>query len=195
VLPHAAWANINGFGDGSGYTLSANAAAAAAGVPVILSADELKITSQTPDQAASFFYNAPQDIGAFICQFDYQMVSGPPSPADGMAFVIQNDPLGPSALGESGHCRGYAGYMDAIENSFAMSLNLWNGGDARFARQSLMLVRKAPLHHESPSFLNAGMSPQDPRFPSGPEPWKRDMAFDVTGFMVYYCLREWGLRV
>ncbi len=112
---------IDGFGDGSQYTLNANAGAQTAGVPAI-NGGELQITSTANSQGTSVYHNTPKDIRTFRIEFDYQLTDPGTGtyPADGMALVIQN--AGLDALGTGGGGRGYLGITDSV----AVSLNLWS---------------------------------------------------------------------
>jgi hypothetical protein len=58
-------------------------------------------------------------IGAFKASFVYQDVGG--GGADGVAFVLQNDPRGTTALGGSGGSLGYSG----ITPSVALQINIY----------------------------------------------------------------------
>lgn len=72
-------------------------------------------------QTRSAWYLFPQDINAFEASFEYLALSGMDM-ANGMAFVLQNDPAGPSALGGGGGGLGYTG----ISPSFALLLNIFD---------------------------------------------------------------------
>ena len=77
---------ILGFGDGSGYTLNSSSTPAPS-----ISNGTLTLTNfGGAFRAASAFYDTPQSTGSFTAVFTYQ-ASGP---ADGMTFVMQNDPHG-----------------------------------------------------------------------------------------------------
>ena len=120
-------AQISGFG--SGFTLNANTYAQTSGLPAILaSGATLQLTDTNrnainPDptsydggnEASSAFFATPQSVGAFNAQFTYQEdTTGDTNPktlstnantldpADGFAFVLQNDTRGSSALGDAG---------------------------------------------------------------------------------------------
>ncbi len=56
------------------------------------------MTADVANQAASAFYDTRQSTGSFTAAFTYQ-ASGV---ADGITFVIQNDPNGLNALGSLG---------------------------------------------------------------------------------------------
>lgn len=79
------------------------------------------LTDGGSGQARSAWYLFPQDINAFQASFEYLDVGG--GGADGMAFVLQNDPAGVSALGGAGGGLGYLG----IAPSFALLINIYAG--------------------------------------------------------------------
>ncbi len=106
----SAHAQISGIGSGS-FTTNGSAA---------ISGATLTLTSNGGSQAGSAFFNTPQTISAFTSQFIYTP-SGDRS-GDGVAFVLQNDPTGASALGAGGGFLGYTG----ITPSAAVELNIYS---------------------------------------------------------------------
>lgn len=102
--PVAAWADIlSGFDNGVGWTPNTNGT----GGPTFAD-NSLTLTDGGFGEARSAFYNTPQDVvtHGFFAQFDYQVSGGAGSPADGFAFVIQNDSRGVNALGGNGNALG-----------------------------------------------------------------------------------------
>ncbi len=83
----------------------------------------LRLTDGPGNAARSVFFQLPQYIGAFNASFTYQDVSGS---ADGVAFVLQNDPRGTSALGGDGGSLGF-GTANPITPSAAVELNIYSG--------------------------------------------------------------------
>jgi len=81
----------------------------------------LTLTDNGGSEARSFFFNFPQYIGAFLATFTYQ--AGGNRAADGMAFVLQNDPRGAAALGGGGGSLGVSGITPSVE----LELNLYAG--------------------------------------------------------------------
>jgi hypothetical protein len=79
------------------------------------------LTDGTSDENRSGWFAFPLYVGAFEASFTYQDVGG--DGADGVAFVIQNDPRGTTALGLAGGGLAYAG----ITNSVALLLNIYSG--------------------------------------------------------------------
>ena len=147
-------AQISGFG--SGFTLNANTYAQTSGLPAILaSGATLQLTDTNrnainPDptsydggnEASSAFFATPQSVGAFNAQFTYQEdTTGDTNPktlstnantldpADGFAFVLQNDTRGSSALGDAGEVLGYGSNSGtpAISPSAAIEFNVYSG--------------------------------------------------------------------
>lgn len=131
-----AWADIAGFtqaGVGpNDFTLNANAQALAQGVPNI-SGGVLNLTTNNQSEASSAFFNTPQAINNWTATYTYTKGVGTANPADGFAFVLQNDPRGVSALGDGGGALGYSG-GGAIVNSSAALYDIYNGGAANQTR-------------------------------------------------------------
>jgi hypothetical protein len=71
----------------------------------------------------SAWFPYPLYVGGFQASFTYQDMNGLSTDGDGVAFVLQNDPLGTAALGVAGGGLGYAG----ITNSAAVLLNIYSG--------------------------------------------------------------------
>lgn len=108
--------NTNGVGwNGNQGAVGYTAPFVAAGV--------LTLTENVGSQVRSLFFNYPQYIGAFKAAFTYQDGSGAGNVADGVAFILQNDPRGTSALGGAGGSLGVSG----IVPSFELELNLYAG--------------------------------------------------------------------
>ena len=86
----------------------------------------LTLTTAGFNQRGSAFNNAKQDITVFTTQFIFQATGGTNPRADGVAFVIENDPAGTSALStlDGGSSLGYQG----ISPSVALELNTFNFG-------------------------------------------------------------------
>ena len=82
----------------------------------------LTLTESTGSSAHSAFFNAPLYIGNFLATFVYQdlTIGG----ADGAAFVLQNDPRGPTAIGGGGGSLGVSGITPSAELEF----NIYAGG-------------------------------------------------------------------
>jgi Bacterial lectin len=87
----------------------------------IINSNTFVVSDGTPGENRSAWFRDPLYVGAFQASFTYQDVGG--GGADGIAFVIQNDPRGTNALGYTG---GGLGYCD-ITPSIAVLLNIYNG--------------------------------------------------------------------
>lgn len=119
-LSQPARGDIMGFGDGSAYTLNSISTPA----PSISGGTLTLTTDGGAFQAASAFYDTRQSTGSFTAVFTYQ-ASGV---ADGITFVVQNDPNGLNALGSLGSGLGYAatgGNPQEILNSAALEVDFY----------------------------------------------------------------------
>ena len=109
---------VTGF-DGNGADWTVNSTTIV-GVPI--TNNVLTLTDNNNSEARSAFLNElVQPTNGFTATFTYQ--AGGNKAADGVAFVLQNDPRGASALGAAGGSLGYAG----ITNSAAVELNIFTG--------------------------------------------------------------------
>jgi hypothetical protein len=106
--------------------------------------------------------------------FTINQFGGSSPPADGLAFVIQNDPRGARALGPGGGGLGYGpqqpGPLDAadIRNSLAIKFDLFNNVGEGI---------------NSTGIFTDGRSPtvRDPSLPPTPTPTAPDRSVDLTG--------------
>src|SRR6267142_4440511 len=100
----------------------------------------LRLNSASTHKVGSAWYNTAQPVsGGFTTIFTFKISdtgATDPFPADGLAFVIQNDTRGATALGGDGGCIGYsadAGICDntfftGISNSLAVELDTFQNG-------------------------------------------------------------------
>ena len=110
---------VSGFSNtGTGWTTASNGAF----TPTI-SNNVLTLTkSGIGNTASAVWLNTPVAVSApFTASFTYTMSATSGTPADGVAFVLQNSPNGTSALGLGGGDDGYTG----ITNSGAFVLDLY----------------------------------------------------------------------
>ncbi len=98
-----------GFASGAPMALNGSAS---------LSGTSLVLTNGGLHQAASAFFNAPQNIQSFNTNFKFQLTN---PLADGFTFTIQN--AGPTALGSDGSSLGYAGIVDSMAVKFDIHQN------------------------------------------------------------------------
>src|SRR5437899_1726240 len=122
---------FNDFSSTAGLTLLA---------PAAQSGNVLRLTPGGIHQVGGAWFNTAQPVaGGFTTIFTFQISNpnnGNPFPADGIAFVIQNDTRGAGALGGDGGCIGYsadAGICDntvftGISNSLAVELDTFQNG-------------------------------------------------------------------
>lgn len=92
--------------------------------PAIGPANELRLTDvNTLGLGVSAWYSTPQPVsGGFTTDFQFRLSNPVDLPADGIAFVIQNQAS--NALGGEGGDMGYTG----ITNSLAIELDIWDNG-------------------------------------------------------------------
>jgi hypothetical protein len=90
-----------------------------------ISNNVLRLTDGGGSEGRSVFFQVPQYVGAFQAKFTYQDVSGG---ADGVAFVLQNDPRGIAAMGGIGGSLCY-GIANPITPSAALEFNLYTGNN------------------------------------------------------------------
>ncbi len=82
----------------------------------------LTLTDGGAGESSAFWFAAPLNINAFTATWTYQVTAGDSATrADGMAFAIQNDTRGTSALGGAGGALGYSG----IAPSAALEFNIY----------------------------------------------------------------------
>ncbi|MGA7499958.1 MAG: hypothetical protein WBX00_24775 [Isosphaeraceae bacterium] len=100
--------SVNGFGsNGTGWTTQTNAT----GSPTIAS-DVLTITTTSSSEARAAWFNTPVSTGSFTASFTYTDVSR--FGADGIAFVLQNDPKGTTAIGAGWGSLAYLGIQKSV---------------------------------------------------------------------------------
>jgi hypothetical protein len=107
-------------GTGAGWTLQGT-------TPPVMNSSNVTLTSGLGGTARTVFYNAPLYIAAFNVSFIYTDVNG--AGADGVAFCLQNDARGASALGGGGGGLGYAG----ITPSAALAFNIYSPNTPGFS--------------------------------------------------------------
>jgi hypothetical protein len=107
------------------WTVNGTAAAFAnSGFTGTGNATTLQLTDSMNNEQSSAWFNTKQTINNSLqVKFTYQMTGGGGNPADGAAFVIQNDAAGTAAIGGGGGNLGYVG----INNSAAFEINVYNG--------------------------------------------------------------------
>ena len=98
----------------------------------------LQLTPSSGNQTGSAWADIPQTvINGFSTSFTFQFTNPSPTPADGIAFVIQNAPTGLAAIGYTGGNGGAIGYGDddadqhittGISSSLAIELDSYQNG-------------------------------------------------------------------
>ncbi len=91
------------------------------GSAIVINSNSLELTQAANGLAGSMFFNAAQSVTNFSASFTYNFLTGSGNPADGLAFILQNDGAGTAALGGGGGSLGYNG----ITNSTAFEINIY----------------------------------------------------------------------
>jgi hypothetical protein len=102
-------------GSGSGWSLNGTAGGG------FISPGVLELTINDGNEARSSFYSNTLYIGAFEATYVYTDTNG--GGADGVCFVLQDDPAGPAALGGGGGDLGY----EVITPSVSLQFNIYSG--------------------------------------------------------------------
>lgn len=103
---------------------AANQSGTFATTPAAFNNGVLTLTDGGGSESRSVFFALPQYVSAFEAAFTYQ--AGGNRTADGIAFVLQNDSRGASAIGAGGGQLGI-GTNNAIKPSAELELNLYTG--------------------------------------------------------------------
>ncbi|HKD37571.1 MAG TPA: hypothetical protein VKB78_12250, partial [Pirellulales bacterium] len=124
---------LSGFDGGSNWTVNNKKGTS----PPFPSKDTLRLTNNDTEVARSAFYNRPVPIVSgskgFTASFTYRATGD--RDADGVAFILQNDPRGASALGGHGGALalGAENMGTAMTPSVELELNLWKRPPANTA--------------------------------------------------------------
>ncbi len=105
-------------GLGSGWTSQGTANGT-----LYVASNVLQLTFSSGGEANSSFFGFPVYVGGFDASWLYQVVNPDANPADGVAFVVQNDPRGAAALGGAGGSMGVSGITPSVELEF----NIYGG--------------------------------------------------------------------
>jgi hypothetical protein len=115
--------------DGLGWTPNTGATYAGVG----FNNNVLTLTDGAGNENSAFWFATPLNINAFTATWTYQATAGDSAIlADGMAFAIQNDTRGTSALGGAGGALGYGG----ITPSAALEFNIYPNNTIGIALRS-----------------------------------------------------------
>ena len=112
--------SISGFGNVLGFNVNSAGISGAA-----ITGGTLTLMDSGAHERRTAFYAIKKDITTF---FVYQAGDGTNPPADGAAFIIQNDARGLGALGDGGSALGYGGgpVATAIHPSVALEFNIFD---------------------------------------------------------------------
>jgi hypothetical protein len=103
---------------------SNNDSIAYSGPQISSNGSTLTLTNDQIGEYGSWFSNNTYSIDSFTASFDYQAIGA----ADGMAFILQDDPRGSSAVGTNFAVNGGSGLgYDGISPSAAVEFNIYNG--------------------------------------------------------------------
>jgi predicted alpha-1,2-mannosidase len=127
----AARADLHGFTDFAPVNRRGTSATAG------LSTDKtaLTLTDGGKQETSSAFTATPQPVAAFVASFVYRASDfggDGDGGADGVAFVVENDPRGAAAMGDSGGALGYGG-TNPITKSIAIRLGIFGGSSESVA--------------------------------------------------------------
>jgi autotransporter-associated beta strand protein len=163
-------ASLAGFGgNGLGFTITTSNIAnyTTNAVPVTSNVLTLTDGSSHGSEARSIFYNTPiSPANGFTASFTYTPNSGT-NTADGVAFILQNDPRGASALGGNGGFFGYAtgNGGSGISPSVAIDFNLYNNVDqtsydTNGSLGTVTTISNVNLHSGDPINVSVSYNPQ-----------------------------------
>ena len=132
---------------------------------------EMGTAGALSNQRGSAFLQRKQSVsGPWTATFSYICWATGATPADGFAFVIQNDPRGANAIGSTSANLGYADTTaNKITNSIAVGINI-DTHQIRFGRQGTLVDTRA-----LPALL--------PKLGSAPIKTKFTVSYDGAGLM------------
>lgn len=107
--------------------------------------NELLLTTAANGEATSAFFNTAQAVNNFTASFTYNFISGTTPPADGFAFVLQNNNL--NALGGGGGALGYLGGTLGDTKSAALAFDLWNDNNQAGVTRSGISASGTPFFY------------------------------------------------
>jgi hypothetical protein len=109
----------------------------------------LTLTDGGLSEARSCFLDSPVYIGYFTASYTFQDIGG--AGADGAAFILQNSPMGPTALGGAGGGLGFSG----ISPSAGLEMNVYGPNTPGIAFQ-VNGITGAPYSPTAPVSLAGG---------------------------------------
>lgn len=142
------------FSNTSTLTLNANAAQ---------SGNVLRVTAAQSSQVGSAFHTEPVRVAqGFDTRFQFRFSALSAGGADGMTFIVHNDPRGTAAIGVNGGELGYGASATsppgtAIANSLAVELDTWqstSGGD--LSANTVSVHTNGPLDNEVEELYSLG---------------------------------------
>ncbi len=113
-------ASIMGFGDISQFTVNQNDSGSP---PTIPSAGTIELTNGTKE-TRSIFANTPQNVSQFSAAFTYRATNANTFGTNpGAAFVLEDDPRGATAVGNSVNAYGFSGITKSVGVTFDLGSN------------------------------------------------------------------------
>jgi len=121
-----AYADINGFGNFSGFTINQNDSGATPSVSI--PNDSIQLVSGFSPQKRSIINNTPQSISSFSASFTATALEG-----DGACFVLENNAAGANAVGS------FAGYSGMTKSAAIglLTFTATTGGTGLFTNGSI----------------------------------------------------------
>ncbi len=125
-----------------------------------LTGGKLQLTNTAAVQTGSAFFTEAIDVtstSSFQTNFTFEINGGAGiGGADGLAFVLQNTPAGPGALGQGAYGLGYGGLVNSVAIELDTWLNAWDKYNDEIAITINGNIRVPVASSRSPIDLNGG---------------------------------------
>ena len=131
-------------------------------------ANRVRLTMQTLESGSVFRTTTEPISGGFETTFSFIINGITPDFADGLAFVIQNDPSGSGALGLCCGQIGYGGMTNSLAIEFDTFLNAgWNDPNANHIGVQSCGAAENTADHDTSCNLGLAATPGSPAVPGG----------------------------
>jgi len=107
-----------------GANWSSNVASGTFSTPLFNGSNSMILTDGAGSEDRGGFFSSPLYVGGFLATYTYSQNAGV-NGADGVAFVLQNDPRGAAALGGGGGQLGFVGITPSV--GFCYNIYTGNG--------------------------------------------------------------------